>query len=272
MNKHVIKYYFTHVEGENWKCRCGRNRKQKLKKGFSNLISHIQVDHPNWQTEVPLGTGQQTIPSNNSNISKKGQNIYNWLEWIIMGHHPFSFCENEYTRKFATGLQPISVDTLINYVDKTVEEVEKAIASALPEKFFLVGDGWTSDSVHYFAIFACYFDEATQKRKTPLLAVSPLQDEESLTAATHYEFIIGTLGLYGKSLSCVLGLVADNENLNKALARVLKVPMVGCASHRLNLAVNMFMNNYEDLLDKIHATMLKMSSLKKSGALRSNAR
>ena len=75
-------------------------------------------------------------------------------------------------------------------------------------------------------------------------------------------------GLYGKSLSCVLDLVADNENLNKALARVLKVPMVGCASHRLNLAVNMFMNNYEDLLDKIHATMLKMSSLKKSGALR----
>ena len=61
MNKHVVKYYFTHVEGENWKCRCGRNRKQKLKKGFSNLISHIQVDHPNWQTEVPLGTGQQTI-------------------------------------------------------------------------------------------------------------------------------------------------------------------------------------------------------------------
>ena len=27
------------------------------------------------------------------------------------------------------------MDTLINYVDKTVEEVEKAIASALPEKF-----------------------------------------------------------------------------------------------------------------------------------------
>ena len=125
-----------------------------------------------------------------------------------------------------------------------------------------------NNSVHYFAIFACYFDEATQKRKTPLLAVSPLQDEESLTAATHYEFIIGTLGLYGKSLSCVLGLVADNENLKKALARVLKVPMVGCASHRLNLAVSMFMNNYEDLLDKIHATMLKMSSLKKSGSLR----
>ena len=43
----------------------------------------------------------------------------------------------------------------------------------------LICDGWTCDSVHYFAIFASYFDEITAELKMPLLALSPLLNEEN---------------------------------------------------------------------------------------------
>ena len=104
----------------------------------------------------------------------------------------------------------------------------------------------------------------------PLLAVSPLQDEEDLSAESHYQFIATTLQIYNKTTSSVIAFVADNENLNGAIAKLMKVPMIGCASHRLNLAVNRYLSSYELILSKIQNLMVKLSSIKRKAKLKKN--
>lgn len=38
---------------------------------------------------------------NNPFFHKKGNNIFNWLSWIIEDNLPFTFCERPSTRKFS---------------------------------------------------------------------------------------------------------------------------------------------------------------------------
>ena len=82
-------------------------------------MSHIAINHPEWKIEFTAGKNQKTMDS--AEVSKKGYNLYSWLQWTIMGHHQFSFCDNERTRQFASCLHPISTDTLVRYVQKLVE-------------------------------------------------------------------------------------------------------------------------------------------------------
>ena len=151
-------------------------------------------------------------------------------------------------------------------MDKVVRRVEGKVSAQNLDKCILIYDGWTSHSVHYFDIFAAYRD-SENNLQFPLLALSPLHDEASLDAQS-YEFIVSTLSIFNKSLSSILAVVCDNENTNKALAKLLKIPMIGCASQRHNLAVNNFLLPHENLISKVHAIMVKMSNLKRAGALR----
>ena len=105
--------------------------------------------------------------------------------------------------------------------------------------------------------------------EAPLLAIAPLLDEGDLSSASHFEFIAATLRVFEKSTDSIAFLVADNENRNRCLASTfLQVPMIGCASHRLNLAVREHLHPYDSLLRKINELMKKLGNLKKSAALR----
>ncbi len=57
------------------------------------------------------------------------------------------------------------------------------------------------------------------------------------------------------NITCLIG---DNCSTNQSLARLCGVPLVGCASHRLNLAVNMWFTQYEPLLIKINLVQAKV--------------
>jgi hypothetical protein len=74
-----------------------------------------------------------------------------------------------------------------------------------------------------------------------LLALAPLIAEEELGAQQHVEFIEATLALYSKTLSNVVVLIADNCNTNRKISNNLAIPLLGCASHRCNLAVKKYM-------------------------------
>ena len=54
-------------------------------------------------------------------------------------------------------------------MDKAVEQVEREITKILSERFGIVSDGWTHNSVHYFGLFACFAEG--EIGKTILLAV-----------------------------------------------------------------------------------------------------
>ena len=57
-------------------------------------------------------------------------------------------------------------------------------------------------------------------------------------AEKHHKIISATLSHYDRNIHGVLFFVMDNFNVSKRLATISGRPMVGCASHRLNLAVN----------------------------------
>ena len=94
-------------------------------------------------------------------------------------------------------------------------------------------------------------------------------DEESYTAATHAAFIVDTLrNVYGKDSSCIQFIVADNTETMPATARVLNVPFIGCASHRLHLAVTRYVNdNHSALVAKIDQNMNILKTKKNRGKL-----
>ena len=53
-------------------------------------------------------------------VNRKGSNIFNWMEWVIMDNHSFNFVEKPLTKKH-TKLEPISVDTLMKYIKLVTE-------------------------------------------------------------------------------------------------------------------------------------------------------
>ena len=76
--------------------------------------------------------------------------------------------------------------------------------------------------------------------RTPLLAISPLLDETTLTAESHQQLIESTLQQYNRDVTSLQFIVGDNCNLNKRIATNLNKHFVGCASHRLNLAAQRY--------------------------------
>ncbi len=96
-------------------------------------------------------------------------------------------------------------------------------------------------------------------------------DEESFTAETHAAFCVDTLrSIYGKEPSSIQYLVADNTATMPATARALNVPFIGCASHRLHLAVTNYIEEevgFKNLVEKISANMTILKTKKNRGKL-----
>ncbi len=110
------------------------------------------------------------------------------------------------------------------------------------------------------AISASYLK--IEERKTPLLAFSPLLDEECLDAASYYDFIESALEIFNRNVSDLLFVTCDNENTNKLLSDLLKTPMIGCASHRFNLSMKSFLKEAEIVIQKVNGVLKKLKGLK----------
>ena len=85
-------------------------------------------------------------------------------------------------------------------------------------------------------------------------------DDQS--AEEHKDFLLSTLACYKKTQESILFLVGDNTNLNPAIADLLEVPHLGCASHRLNLGVKSLLHPRSFLLDMIQNLMKKLCNKK----------
>ncbi|ETP52294.1 hypothetical protein F442_02666 [Phytophthora nicotianae P10297] len=66
------------------------------------------------------------------------------------------------------------------------------------------------------------------------------------------------LSRYNKTISMVAFLVADNCSINKRIATLLDLPLVRCASHRYNLAVNRSLAPYEAELAAVNDLMVQL--------------
>jgi hypothetical protein len=147
------------------------------------------------------------------------------------------------------------------------------ISEVLPKSFGLIFDGWTADGTHdhYVAIIASFMRNAYQEKI--LLAFSPMNDEADLTANAHIQFIEDTLHHYGKNLDCIEFLSGDNCNTNIAISdRMENVPLVGCAAHRLNLAMQWWFDQepHKSHIEKVESLSGKLSTTKMSTRLRNS--
>ena len=107
-------------------------------------------------------------------VTPAATNAYQWCDWVIMGNHPFSFVENQLTRKY-TKLESISKPTLMRHLHALDAEVADIVKSILPATFGLVVDGWTCSREHYFAAFAVWTtDDGVQR----VLLCCGVQDED----------------------------------------------------------------------------------------------
>lgn len=62
-------------------------------------------------------------------------------------------------------------------------------------------------------------------------------------------------------------MLADNVTCNRNLADLMQIPHIGCYSHRLNLWVKCYTEQYEPLLGAVNDLMLKLRTLKGAAAL-----
>ncbi len=128
-NEEICSYYFKLVESkegnEKYECKlcmpiCRRTKKKGS--GLSNLMSHVKLAHPTYLEDVlskrPLM--DQYL------VTKKVSNIFGWIDWIVTDGLPFSHCEKPCSIKYSN-LDPISVDTLMKYLNLLTRAVEKVV-------------------------------------------------------------------------------------------------------------------------------------------------
>ena len=253
-NKQMCELFFTNAGDKTFKCNlCSNSYKQDTTKGYGNLVIHMEKAHPDWKSQIPSGSATLNFPVT-SGVSKKAKNIYGWLDWIISEGHPFSMVEKEKTKKYSN-LDPISRPTFMKFMDLVTKEVEKKVS----EKLGIIIDGWSdmSTSSYYLGVFACFrHKEVTD---CPLLTFSALNNEVDHTAENQVKFLEDVLAIYGRSRKSLALMVSDNERTNKKIADIFGLNMIGCFSHRLNLAVKMFLGEYSVIIQKVHSLMKKLT-------------
>lgn len=108
-----------------------------------------------------------------------------------------------------------------------------------------------------------------------MLAFKPIPhyDEEkeyTISAVAHSRFFNETLEMYGKSIKNVSFLSGDSCKTNLKIANDNGLPLIGCYSHRFNLAVKQYISKsgLDEAIKKIHKIMVELETIKKSAGLR----
>ena len=283
-------FYKPGLEEHSWICnKCHKQRRSP--KGYTNLINHAKtccganfeqeaVDHltkhgyhVREDGRIIGGEINQRVIDSFYLSNAKEKRAYQWIKWIACRNQAVSEVENKLTRDLAK-VQGMSRKTLRKYIVATAAETVPAISKALKDSgaYTLLFDGWSCDgaSTHYVGIFAGYIDSNGAYDEV-LLAMQPTLDEEDLGADSHVELIESTMELYQLEEERLVCLVGDNCSTNKAIANKMEVPLVGCGNHKLNLAVNEWIEGQPGLreaIDTISTLMSKASTLKNAARLR----
>lgn len=102
-----------------------------------------------------------------------------------------------------------------------------------------------------------------------LLGFSPFDVETSFDAKAHQNHIINLLDWFTIPVTDLVCLIGDNCSTNKKTADLFGVPLMGCRSHRFNLAVEKYIDAH--LADEVAVVMKLMTMLstsKNAGKLR----
>jgi hypothetical protein len=266
----LCAYFFTQSESDerNFVCKCGETRRQQIASGYANLISHLNSKHANDDSLQAMKKHKLDHSSKlelHGFASNKCAKIFQWMEWIIERNMPVSEVDDTLTRSMSKW-DSICSKTLLKYIEKVTKKVETKIAEEMPDLIGISFDGWSVGSLYFVGVYAYY--EVENVLKTPLLAISPLLDESKMDADAHIEFFEETLKVYTNTRASIKFVIADNCSTNQSIASKMGIPLIGCASHRLNLALKKYLESYEPLLGKVDKLMSALSTKKIGGLLR----
>ncbi|POM81937.1 Hypothetical protein PHPALM_31 [Phytophthora palmivora] len=124
-NQQVANFYFQQVLDAQdepvtgyCQCRCSRVRQQAPRTGYSNLVSHVRRQHPDFEevmrSAAPAETGT-LVPW----IRRHSLNLFDWLRWTL--HH----------------LEPIGEGQLLDDMTCVVQHIKLTMRSELPIFFGL---------------------------------------------------------------------------------------------------------------------------------------
>ena len=125
----------------------------------------------------------------------------------------------------------------MSYLTKLTTIFEDKIIDILPKTTAPVIEGWSEGSTHYLAVYASFLSNNEYGHRTRLLTILPLENDATLSAQEHRNFLSFILDLYELSWDNVVAIIGDNVSTNKFLSNITNIPLIGCASNRFNLAV-----------------------------------
>ncbi|RLN87487.1 hypothetical protein BBJ28_00025084 [Nothophytophthora sp. Chile5] len=255
-NKLLCAFFFTPLGQGLFRCKtCGLNRKQVAGSGYSNLLAHLAGKHEGYEAQFASFQNNSNRPLQSFGfVPVEASHLFQWIQWIVMRNMPIHEVEDPLTRTMSK-LQPVTVKAVKKGMEGIAIKIGQKLEKELGKLFDLMFDGWTHAGVHYIAVFAVY--EADGDLCVPLLGLSPLADGTQ-TADAHVQMFGNILDVYNKTDDMVAFLVGDNCATNQSVATKMGVPLVGCASHRFNLAVNKFLAPHEDLLAEVNTLMVEL--------------
>ncbi|KAG3114465.1 hypothetical protein PI126_g24719 [Phytophthora idaei] len=142
----------------------------------------------------------------------------------------------------------------MRYMHHVAAKVGARIAVDMNGQFGLMFDGWTSGTTHFVAIYGIFTKDGILS--PVLLSISPAEYGQSTEA--YLEMINAVFELYNKDSAMIMFIVADNCATNQASATRLGVPLIGCASHRFNLAVCRYLEDYKSLVDQVQTLCIHL--------------
>ncbi|ETP50142.1 hypothetical protein F442_04453 [Phytophthora nicotianae P10297] len=238
-NMQVCALLFSKGTDSTFSCNT-RAKVYKKGNGYTNLLNHLMREHPDYERILTPETQLER---------KMRLGSSSWTSRPLVRQN--------------TTLSPISEDTLALYISRIAKVVEQLVSRLLPDSFGLVLDGWSNSGRHCVAIFCMPVPEV------PTVGFLSVEDEEDLSAQSLFDLIADTLTRYRKLWETVKFMVGDNCSVNQCIGRREgAIPLVGCASHRFNLAVQDFLKSEAKLNAKIQALMTKLRTIKGRALLR----
>lgn len=279
LGKRVRESFYSEqdVETGTWRCVCGTTRKQSGT-GYSNLISHAQNKHPEEFQRIrnideAYRNGEQSETSrtsrgmNKTSLDLEGKasyffdpkviSVHGWMDLVVHSLLPFSIIDQPSFHRHVK-YSPIDNKTFVKYLGLLTQRVESKIRAALPDLFSIAFDGWTEGGTHYLAIFAVVPANNENGYSTYLLGFSPFENEQSQDSEQHKLYTEYVLGLFGKDFKNVAAMSGDNCSTNRSFSNLVSTPLVGCASHRYNLAVQGIFSESKEVIKKVNELMKKL--------------
>lgn len=278
-SKQHCEFFFVEDKNEGlWNCRkCGNGKAKNG--GWTNLLNHLKVCVGKLYENIYNEAKKQESTAMGHfvvrQVSTVEKEMFEWIEFIVMKNLPIMTVDCPYTQRMCKP-KPISSKSLRGHIMSLSALMKERVTEFLPEKFVLVFDGWTEGTQHYIGVSASYSSVSKNGKDVAvltLLSMRPLLADaiEGMTADDHLEHLSIVLQGYGKTLNNIVCLCGDNCSVNRSMSRILGAPLLGCGSHKFNLAVRKWIDTDIELssvIEKVSKVMKKASTLKVASKLR----